>query len=344
MNLAEKNQSRNSFWMPPEWHEKQRTFMEWPARRAIWDIGIDQAKKAYANVANAISEFEPLTMIINKGEEREAEKLLSSQVDLIEIPHDDSWFRDNGPTFIFHEKKLSAVYWKFNAWGEKFLPYDKDAGVASKLLDHLNVKGDKADIVMEGGSFHVDGCGTLLTTKECLLNPNRNKNLSQSQIESELSRFLGVENFIWLNRGVFGDEDTDGHVDNMACFVNESMIVIQSSYDSNDDNYPRFNENLGILRRVNSHLSKKYEIVEIEQPPARFIGEKRLALSYINYYPVNGGIILPVFGDEAKKYDRNAEAKLREYYPGRKIVPIDGSAIITGGGNIHCITQQMPKV
>lgn len=330
--------------MPPEWHEKQRTFMEWPARKAIWDNGLDGAKKAYSNVANAISEFEPVTMIINTGEEKEVGKLLSSQVGILEISHDDSWFRDNGPTFVFYENGLSAVCWKFNSWGEKFLPFDKDAAVAPKLLDHLKIKGQKSDIVMEGGSFHVDGCGTLLSTKECLLNPNRNKNLTQDQIENELSKFLGVKNFIWLNKGVFGDEDTDGHVDNLACFVNEKMIVIQSCYDSNDDNYPRFNENIEILRRANSLLPKKHEIVEIEQPPARFIGNKRQALSYINYYPVNGGIILPVFGNEAKKHDKNAESKLKEYYPGRQVIPIDGSVIITGGGNIHCITQQMPKL
>ncbi len=338
------NMKKKTSFMPPEWHEKQKTFMEWPARKTIWNIGLDKAKKAYSNVANAISEFEEVTIIINEGELDEAQRLLSSQIDILEIPHDDSWFRDNGPTFIFNEDVLSAVCWKFNAWGEKFLPYNKDAMAAQKLLEHLKIPAHKSEIIMEGGSFHVDGCGTLLTTMECLLNPNRNKNLTQKDIENELSKFLGVENFIWLNRGVFGDEDTDGHIDNLACFANEEIIVVQSCHDSDDDNYPRFNENFQILKNAVNLKGRKYEILEIEQPPARFMGDKRLALSYINYYPVNGGIILPVFGDEAKKYDKNAEARLREVYPGRKIVPIDGSHIITGGGNIHCITQQMPKV
>ena len=331
--------------MPPEWAEKDRTFIQWPCRKELWTIGMNEAKKAYASVANAISEFENVSMLINEEERGEALQLLSSQVELIEIPHDDSWFRDNGPTFVYNNKELRAICWKFNCWGEKFPhSYAKDATAAQSLAEILGVNYYKTDFILEGGSIHVDGQGTLLTTRECLLNKNRNKDLGQSEIEQVLSTYLGVSNFIWLNNGIFGDEDTDGHVDNVACFVNEEIIAIQSCLDANDPNYPRFVENLNILRKSVNSVGRKFEILEIEQPTPKYDKKKRIARSYLNYYPVNGGVILPVFGDDSKKLDSDAIAKLRDYYPNRTIVPlIAGAAIINGGGNIHCITQQMPQ-
>ncbi|MDN5303358.1 MAG: agmatine deiminase [Fusobacteriaceae bacterium] len=331
------------FFMPAEWEERERTFMEWPCREEIWFDGILEAKQGYANIAKAIAEFEPIVMIVNKEDEDEARKMCGEKVEILVIEHDDSWVRDNGPTFIKNKDgELRGINWKFNSWGEKYLPYDKDDQVAKKLLNHYGVKSYDAPFVLEGGSIHVDGEGTLLTTEECLLNKNRNPHLTKKDIEDYLNKYLSIEKFIWLKRGLFGDE-TDGHVDNVACFAKPGVVVLQVCYDKNDPNYEITQENLEILRNFVDAKGRKLEIVEIEQPPARYMNGERLTLSYLNYYPVNGGIILPTFGGDAKEYDLKAKEILEKVYPDRKVVMIDGMPIIKGGGNVHCITQQMPK-
>jgi len=329
--------------MPAEWQIKQRTFIEWPVREMIWGNNMHQAQLAYANVANKISEFEPVTLIVNARSAALARKMCSNRIEFMLIKHDDSWFRDNGPTFVVNNHDLAGICWKFNAWGEKYTPFDQDKIVAQQLLDQLKIKKYQAHIVLEGGSIHVDGQGTLLTTRECLLNPNRNPNITSQEIEDTLKNYLGIKQIIWLNKGLWGDE-TDGHIDNVACFTDVGKIVMQSCYTENDPNYLIFKENQNILKNSLDARGKKLEIVEIEQPPPRYLHNKRLTLSYINYYLVNDGVILPVFGTEATKYDKNAESILAEIYPKRKIVPLDGSIIIQGGGNFHCITQQMPKI
>ncbi len=332
------------FYMPAEWHKKQRTFMEWPVRKTAWKNLFPEAQKAYANVANKISEFEPLSMIVSKELENKARKLCSSTIDIISLEHDDSWMRDNGPTFVINDKKeIAGISWQFNAWGNKYIPYENDAKVATNLLNLLNIKNFKSNIILEGGSIHVDGLGTLITTEECLLNPNRNPSLSKTEIEDVLMKYLGIKKIIWLKKGLFGDE-TDGHIDNVATFVKPHVIAIQSCNDINDPNYSIYKENLNILENATDALGKKFEIISIPQPPITYYNNERLTLSYINYYLVNGGVILPVFGDSAQKTDKIAVGILQELYPNRNIIQVDGSFIIRGGGNIHCITQQMPHI
>ncbi len=334
---------KENFYMPAEWHLKQRTFMEWPIQHYVWQELLSKAKQAYVNVARAIAEFEPVTIVVNAKHETEARKLCGSQIDLICIEHDDSWMRDNGPTFVINNHEIAGISWRFNCWGDKkHLPYDNDAKVASTLLKALAIREFKADIVLEGGSIHVDGQGTLLTTEECLLNPNRNPHLFRSQIEEVLNHYLGIKKIIWLKKGLFGDE-TDGHIDNVATFIKPGLVVMQSCADKADPNHAIYQENLAILKNATDAKGNKIEIVTIPQPPICYYNNARLTLSYINYYPVNGGIILPVFGGTARDSDHNAAAILQELYPDRKIVPVDGSIIIRGGGNIHCITQQMPS-
>lgn len=333
-----------NFYMPAEWHPKQRTFMEWPVRADAWQELLAEAKKAYANVALAIAEFEPVTMIAGSQWIAEARHLCGKQIELIGIEHDDSWMRDNGPTFVINNKnEIAGISWHFNAWGEKYLPYINDAKVASTLLATLNIREFKANFILEGGSIHVDGEGTLLTTEECLLNQNRNPQLSRAEIEEALKNYLGVKKIIWLKKGLFGDE-TDGHVDNVATFVRPGVVIMQSCSDRDNQNYANYRENLAILQNVTDAKGRKLDIMTIPQPPIAYYNKERLTLSYINYYPVNGGIILPVFGGTARDADSNAAAILQEAYPDRKIVKVDGSTIIRGGGNIHCITQQMPSI
>ncbi|WP_407644968.1 agmatine deiminase [Clostridium polyendosporum] len=330
------------FRMPAEWEKRLRTFMEWPIREEIWSHGLENAKKGYSQVAKVIAEFEEVIMIARADMVEEAKRMCGEKVKVVPMEHDDSWIRDNGPTFIINSKgELAGVNWKFNAWGEKYTPYDKDDKVAEKVLELYEIPRFDAPIVLEGGSIHVDGEGTLITTEECLLNRKRNPHLTRGHIEEVLTEYLAVEKVIWLKKGLYGDE-TDGHVDNVACFAKPGTIVIQVCRNREDPNYMITIENLKLLENARDAKDRMFEIIQIEQPPARYLNGERLTLSYINYYPVEGGIILPVFGGDAEHTDKEAIKILQDIYPYRKIVPVDGMPIIKGGGNVHCITQQMP--
>ncbi len=324
--------------MPAEWAPREATLMAWPVREAAWLEGLEDARSGYAEVANAVSEFEPLIMIARSDCVSDARRRLSSAVEIWEMPHDDSWIRDNGPTFLLDGAGgRSAVNWRFNAWGRKYEPFDADDALAPLVLERMGVRRFDAPLVMEGGSIHVDGAGTLLTTAECLLNPNRNPSLSKVEIEAYLSAFLGVKSFVWLEKGLAGDE-TDGHVDNVACFVAPGVVAVQVS--GPDD------ANAAALSLSVDAAGRRLEVVEIPAPPERRCRGEPLTLSYINYYPVTGALVVPVFGKDGDPAIRAADDRalgiLREAYPGRKIVPIDGMRIIKGGGNVHCITQQVP--
>jgi agmatine deiminase len=331
------------FKMPAEWTTHQRTFISWPVQdsmvypddyRNVWD--------GYVELVSAIAEFEPVTVITNPEDIEELKTIFTEKrVDLLPIEHNDAWLRDNGPTFIRNEEgEVAGINWVFNAWGEKYSPWTLDDAVAPKILEHYDVKRFDAQIVMEGGSFHVDGEGTLLTTEECLLNRNRNPDLTKELIEQYLKDYLNVEKIIWLKNGLSGDE-TDGHVDNVACFAAPGKVIMQVCYDPSDDNYQITKENLEILRNATDAKGRKLEIIEIEQPPASYFEESRLTLSYLNFYFVNGGIILPVFGGAAEETDQKAIDVLQKTFPDRKIRTIDGMAVIKEGGNVHCTTQQM---
>ncbi len=334
----------NRFYMPAEWAEHQRTLMAWPVQSSmVWPENYERVCGDYAKIAQAIAQFEAVTMIVDEATAGQAQALCGSDISYLTIPHNDAWFRDNGPTFLINAlQECSAVNWQFNAWGEKYTPFDLDNAVAPKVLSHYNLPYLNSPIVLEGGSIHVDGEGTLLTTKECLLNKTRNPALSQQQIEEELARCIGVSKTIWLNRGLYGDE-TDGHIDNVACFAKPGAVIIQVCDDPKDGNYPIIQENLSILKNATDAKGRRLDIIEIPQPPARYYQGKRLTLSYLNFYIVNGGIILPVFGCEAVQADQRAAQLLAGVFPDRRIVTVDSTALVTEGGNIHCVTQQFPK-
>lgn len=336
-------QDKNWFYMPAEWEKHERTIIEWPVKASlIWPDNYLEVCKGYAEVINAISEFETVTVIVNEDTENDARRLCNDKTEFLTIAHNDAWCRDNGPTFVWNnEKELSAVNWKFNAWGEKYTPYDLDNEVAPKVLEYFRVPYQNAPIVLEGGSIHVDGEKTLLTTEECLLNKNRNPHLTKEQIEETVKDYLKVDQIIWLKQGLFGDE-TDGHIDNVACFAKPGTILIQTCHDENDPNYDITKENLAILSEATDARARKIEIIEIPQPPIRYYEGERLTLSYLNFYFVNDGIILPIFGGDAAETDQKAVEILQEVYPERKIITVDGMALIKEGGNVHCITQQMP--
>ncbi len=349
------------FTMPPEWELHERTIIEWPVKDSlVWPENYQEVCDAYEEVITAISRFEPVTVILNPEDLNQqgsgigpdertdatmgenAVKRFGDNVKVLVIPHNDAWARDNGPTFVRDTNgNLTGISWKFNAWGEKYKPYDLDDAMAKSLLTKLDVPCHQVDMVLEGGSIHVDGEGTLLSTKECLLNPNRNSDRTQEEIEMVLKEKLNIRSFLWLNNGLFGDE-TDGHVDNIACFAKPGTVIMQTCDDPDDPNYDITAENMDILKHAVDAVGRKLEIVELPQPPARFYKGERLTLSYLNFYFVNGGIILPVFGADAKKTDEEAVKILGKQFPDYEIVTVDGMGLIKEGGNVHCITQQMP--
>lgn len=332
-----KNQRR---W-PAEWERHAATWMAWPSRMSIWD-DYQLACHAYADVANAISESEPVKLMINdsKAHIQLAKLHLSSSIELIHIPIDDSWARDTMASFVYKDESIDQtlipVNWQFNAWGEKFNPYFHDQNQVNYLADKLHWQVESCQMVLEGGSIHTNGKGVLLTTKECLIDAKRNPNLNQQQIEALLAKHLNCNTIIWLPFGIANDTDTDGHIDNVACFINHNTILIQSCHNRLDANYHRHQANLNYLKQ------QPFNLIELPKPePIKFKGEL-LALSYLNFYIANDQIIMPLF--KQKKHDENAKAILKECFPKHQITCIDTAmTIATGGGGIHCITMQQPQ-
>ena len=332
-----------NFKMPAEWEKHTRTLISWPVQDSMcFPEDYETVCQGYAQIIQAIAEFEPVTVIVNPSELDTVKQLFHEEnIDVLAIAHNDAWFRDNGPTFVVNEQgEVAGINWTFNAWGGKYAPWDLDDQVAPQILEQFGLQRFDAPLVMEGGSIHVDGEGTLLTTEECLLNPNRNPHLSREQIEELLKKYVNVEKVIWLKRGLSGDE-TDGHVDNIACFAAPGKIILQVCDDPEDENNAITQENLAILRNATDALGRKLEIIPIQQPPKTMANGKRLTLSYLNFYFVNGGIILPVFGGTAEETDELAKKVLAGAFPDRRIRTVDGMAIICEGGNVHCTTQQM---
>lgn len=334
----------SNYKMPAEWIAHQRTFISWPVQKSMcYPEDYEAVCHGYAEIIDAVAEFEPVGVIINPEDTKAANRYITTaNMDYIPIKHNDAWLRDNGPTFIRSDQgKLAGINWHFNAWGGKYSPWDLDEEVAPLILRRLGVKCFDAPLVMEGGSIHVDGEGTMMTTEECLLHPNRNPELVREIIEENLRQYLGVTKIIWLKRGLSGDE-TDGHVDNIACFAATGKILIQVCDDPADENYDITRENMQILQTSRDARGKELEIITISQPPLMTYNDRRLTLSYLNFYFVNGGIILPVFGGDARETDRQAIEVLSAAFPERRIRTVNGMAIIREGGNVHCMTQQMP--
>ena len=337
-----------NYIMPAEWEQHECCWMQWPhdnpefnsyAEVPTWShFDIEKGRTAWANVANAISNFEQVKMIVHPNNIVNASKLLNEKVETLSFVNDDAWARDSGAIFLLNkEKKLGGVDWEFNGWG-KFSPYDSDNKIAKFMIENANATYFKNDMILEGGSIHTDGDGTLLTTEQCLLNKNRNPDLSKEQIEENLKDYLGVNKIIWLKNGT--DEGTDGHVDNIASFVAPGKILALSCSNKQDTFYNQINENLEILKTSVDSKGRVLEIIELEMSYKRLIPNDDEPSSYINFYIANKGIVMPSFDDE--KADKNAKNIIQETFPDRKIVAINGIDISMGGGNVHCITQQQP--
>ena len=332
--------------MPPEWYPHECCWMQWPTETFPSDVtpswshfDLDKGRIAWANVANTISQFETLKMIVHPDDQESAKSLLNNNVEIIELPINDAWCRDTGAIFLLNDKnELGGVDSDFNCWGYKE-NFELDDKVARFMIEKTKAKYFKNNMVLEGGSINVNGKGTMITTEQCLLNKNRNPELSKEQIEKNLNDYFGVSKIIWLKHGT--DEGTDGHVDNVACFSNSNTILTMTCTDKSDSYYDLLTENLEILRSSTDQDGNPINIIELEMSKKRLIPNDDEPSSYINFYISNNAIILPIFGDEPA--DENAKKILNSQFQNRQIVCLDGRDILLGGGNIHCITQQQPR-
>lgn len=322
--------------MPAEWAPHERTIMCWPAREAMWRERFAEAEAAHAATANAIAAFEPVLMVADPRHAEAARRRCGENVEVVELPIDDSWARDSGPIFVLADGGRAGVDFGFNAWGEKFTPYDDDARFAAGLLERLGeARRDATHFVLEGGSITVDGEGTLVTTEQCLLHENRNPRLAREEIEAELRAQLGAERVVWLGLGLAEDGDTDGHVDNCCAFAEPGRVVLQTVADPANPNYEPAQDNLRRLRTAG------LEVVELPWLPYVPGADPAVVVPYTNFYVCNGALIVPTHGAET---DEDALALLGSLYPGREVVPVPGETLALGGGGVHCITQQIPAV
>jgi agmatine deiminase len=308
--------------------------MGWPCRTELWGPTLDQARRDYAAVANAIAAFEPVTMIANPGHDSAAARAACADgVEIVELALDDSWLRDCGPIYVRDgDGRRLAVHFGFNAWGEKFAGFDHDAAVGRLIAERLGDPVREADMVLEGGSILTDGAGVLLTTEQCLLHPNRNPDLDRGEIERRLGELLGVREVIWLGAGLVEDRDTDGHVDLIAAFAGPGRVLLQAAPEGNP-NAPVCAENARRLRAAG------IEVIDMPFLPYAEVAGERVVASYMNFYICNGGVIVPVVQAPS---DTDALAIIADAFPGREVVAVDGRVLAYGGGGPHCITQQVP--
>jgi len=334
--------------MPAEWESHAATWLSWPRREGIsFPDSFDRVLPTLLEMVRALTESEPVCInVVNGAHEAEARAVLDTlphqeRITYYEIPTNEPWCRDHGPIFLTRDvdPKLAIVDWDYNAWGDKYPPFDLDEVVPTRVAELLKLPVFYPKMILEGGSIDVNGAGVLLTSESCLLNRNRNPNLSRNEIENRLRDFLGVQEILWLGDGIEGD-DTDGHVDDLARFVSENKIVTVVEENSDDANYKPLQENLARLRgmKIGGH---KIDI-EILPMPKKIVREgMRLPASYANFYIANKVILVPTFADPA---DEMALSILEKCFPKRRVVGIDCRELIWGLGTFHCLTQQQPKV
>jgi agmatine deiminase len=320
--------------MPAEWAPHERTLMAWPTRPDLWGDQLEAAREEYAATANAIAAFEPLTMVCaNAGEAAQARAALTTVAEVVELPIDDSWLRDSGPMFVVDgDGRRAGVHFGFNSWGGKFTPWDRDAAVGGLLVEHVGDNCYKAPFVLEGGAIAVDGEGTLLTTEECLLNPNRNPGMSRDEIEAGLRDHLGAETIVWLGQGLVEDRDTDGHVDMIAAFTRPGEVLLQS-VEPGAPSHERMADNRTRLTAAG------LDVVDFPILAAVEVAGEPVAVSHLNLYLCNGAAIVPLAGVDT---DAEALERIAAAYPDREVVGVPGRVIAFGGGGPHCITQQVP--
>jgi agmatine deiminase len=353
--------AEDRFRMPAEWEPHDGCWMIWPERPDNWRLGGKPAQAAFAQVAHAIQASEHVTMAVSAGQFDHCRSMLDDAIEVVEMSSNDAWIRDTGPTFVIDDHgRRRGIHWHFNAWGGLedglYFPWDDDEHVAPKVLEIEHADRYRAPIVLEGGSIHVDGQGTVLATEECLLNHDRNPDLTREQIERTVCAYLGATKVIWLKAGVYRDE-THGHVDNLACFIRPGVVALDWTGDPNDPQHAISKDALRRLQRATDAHGRTIEIIRLPSPGPVLITDAesrevdavegtlprrpgdRLAASYVNYYLGNSRVVLPLLDE---RHDDEAREILSGCFPDREVIGVPAHEILLGGGNIHCITQQVP--
>jgi agmatine deiminase len=340
--------SELGYSMPAEWAPHRATWLSWPHNLETWPTSLGKVREIWIQMITVLSHHEHVYLLVNDATVKtevlarlNGAHAAMDQVMLLEIPTVDVWMRDYGPTFITRqaiERPLAFNDWIFNGWGGKYKTYEEDERVARSIAQLLQVPVFEHKVVLEGGSIEVNGAGTCLTTEQCLLNRNRNPQLSRGQIEEFIKNSLGVRNILWLGEGIVGD-DTDGHIDDVARFVNPTTVACIIEDDPQDENYRFLQENYERLQDAHDQDGKKLAVVCLPSPAPVFYDGARLPASYANFYIANEVVLVPVFDDAN---DGRALGMLQECFPTRKIIGLRCNEVVAGLGAIHCVTQQEP--
>ena len=336
--------------MPAEWEPHDATWLSWPRPEGIsFPDSYERVMPTLAKMVDALADSERVNINVCDAKHEAvvrqhltAARARQEHVVFHRIPINEPWCRDHGPTFLTRSKepRLAVVDWDYNAWGWKYPPFDDDDAVPTRIAEKFGLPVHRPGMVLEGGSIEVNGAGTLLTTKSCLLNPNRNPGLSQADIEQRLRDFLGVEKILWLGDGIEGD-DTDGHIDDLTRFIDTAAVVTVVEDDENDANFKPLRENLELLQTMSVADGTTLEVLPMPMPRKLVREGQRLPASYANFYIANRVVLLPVFADPCDKW---AVAVLEKAFQDRQVVPIDCRELIWGLGAFHCLTQQQPRV
>lgn len=372
MSVVVSTPVKDGFYMPAEWSQHERCWIIWPHNPVTYPHQACRAQQAVTAFVNKLVEYEAVHLCVLPSLIQEAESVVNPKVTLIPLDSLDSWMRDVGPTFLISRltTELRAVDWRFNNYGGHTDPSEPhpDELIASTILALYEIKRYVCDLIMEGGAIHIDGEGSCITTKQCLLHHNRNLSSiptprTESLIEETLYEYLGVSKVIWLESGLYGDHDTDGHIDNIACFSSPGHVVLAWTDDEKDPQYEISFHAYNILSHTTDAQGRSLTIHKLHIPSPMYMTEEdlteadlsshsklqenrvigaRIPASYVNFYIANKAVFVPGFNDS--KYDREAVNVLQALFPSREIVQITSRDILLGGGNLHCITQQQPKI
>ncbi len=339
-----------TYKMPAEWATHSATQLHWPSNPETWPgKRLERVEEVYLNIIGALISFEPVHLFV---ESKEVEQRAVSKLDkagigsenltIHRVPVNDVWARDCGPVFVKDDAGGDVVLdWGYNAWGGKYPPYDADNALPKYVADLYGIKRIEPGMILEGGSIEVNGAGALLTTESVLLNPNRNPGLTKAEIEEKLMKFLGVEQVIWLKRGLAGD-DTDGHIDDLTRFLKEDTVLTMVTEETGDVNYGALQQNLEILRGTTLQNGQQLRIETLPLPQTKaeyptVDGSEYVPASYANFYIANGVVLVPLYDE---RYDELALDLFRRYFPDREVTGINCADLVWGQGSIHCITQQ----
>ena len=351
MSLPSSTLDWSQYRFPAEWEKHEATWLAWPHNEGTWPGLMEPVRETYLEIIRELIPGERVYLCVNDcaaadevGERLRKAKIQSPNLKLVTIPTDDAWLRDSGPIFMLRRQPGNparvAHDFGFNGWGQKYQPWDSDDRVPLAACPMTDTPFETHDYILEGGSIDTDGRDTLLTTEHCLLNKNRNPSLSRAEIESKLKHWLGMKQIIWLGDGLEGD-DTDGHVDDLSRFVAPGVVVTAIEKDPQDTNFAPLKDNWERLQKAKDSRGQPLRVLELPMPPRSDGPHHRNPASHANFYIANSAVLVPVFNSPT---DRPTLELLRPFFPDRKVVGIDCSALVGGLGAIHCVTQQMPAI